>query len=64
MRTFSIKRLRKDQFSGEETWRKIGTVVIGDDGSGSVYLHHIDETYRLYEYAEQPKASTGAKKAP
>jgi hypothetical protein len=52
-KTYVIKRLRK-QYTGREDWRPIGTVVVSDDGkTGSVYLNHLDETWRLFEVKKE-----------
>lgn len=44
---YSIKRLRKE-YNNKERWVPIGTVVVNDDGTGSVYLNHQDEIWRIF----------------
>lgn len=49
---FTIKRLRKE-YDGKERWVPIGTCIVNlADGSGSVYLNHQDEVWRLFEAQE------------
>ena len=46
--TLVIKRQRK-QFDGQRRWVPIGTVVVNlSDHTGSVYLNHQDEIWRLF----------------
>jgi hypothetical protein len=57
VRTFTIKRLRRE-YNGSERWVPIGTVVVSTDGTGTAYLNHQDEIWRLYEYVERKKERT------